>query len=163
MLRLAEPDRPIGRVCCLKIPVSTYESGAAAMHPEDLDDIRDFYLQQLGEVPPSIECALRTVPAELIGYMSLRRALQQRVDRHGLPARYASLVFAVLDIADRNYDGALNHSRAALHHGLNWDEFMHAVVQTWIVKGFAGSWGTVGWRVVTALEEEGHRPPEAAR
>lgn len=128
------------------------------MSDHELDQVRAFYRNQLGEVPPSVECALRTVPDELLGYMALRNALQQRVDGPGLPAKYASLVFAVLDVADRNYDGALNHARAALNHGLSWDELLHGLVQTWIVRGFAGSWGAVGWRVVAALEEEGFGP-----
>lgn len=128
------------------------------MSRPELDQVREFYRQQLGEVPPSVECALRNVPDELLGYMALRNTLQRRVDGPGLPARYASLIFAVLDVADRNFDGALNHSRAALNHGLHWEELMHGLVQTWIVRGFAGSWGVVGWRVVEALEKEGYGP-----
>lgn len=123
------------------------------MKPEE---IRDFYRRTLGEVPPSVETGLHVIPEAISGYMALRSYLADLTDGRGLPRQYASMVFALLDIAERNYDGALNHSRAALDNGLRWDELMHGYVQTWVVKGFATSWGTVGWRVVDQLLKEGY-------
>lgn len=120
------------------------------------NDVRAFYRDALGEVPPSVECGLRTIPEAIESYMALRHYLDGLAGGRGLPQRYSSMVFALLDVAERNYDGALNHSRAALDHGLTWDELLHGYVQTWVVKGFATSWGTVGWRVIQQLVEEGY-------
>jgi hypothetical protein len=133
--------------------------GSGPMTP---DEVRDFYRAAVGEVPPSVEQGLRTIPGAITSYLELRRHLDALTDGPGLPGRYASLVFALLDVAERNYDGALNHGRAALRQGLSWDEFLHGMVQTWIVKGFATSWGTVGWRVVDALAREGFGPTGGA-
>jgi len=120
------------------------------------DDVRAFYRQAVGEVPPSVESGLRHLPEAIIGYMALRRHLDELAGGQGLPKQYSSLVFALLDVAERNYDGALNHGRAALDNGLTWAEFLHGMVQTWVVKGFATSWGTVGWRIVEQLAAEGY-------
>jgi hypothetical protein len=124
------------------------------------EEIRALYREDLGEVPPSVECGLSVIPEAIAHYVSLRRYLDGLADGDGLPRPYASLVFALLDVAERNYDGALNHSRAALNHGLTWTELMHGYVQTWVVKGFATSWGTVGWRVVEQLRAEGFGPAD---
>lgn len=121
-------------------------------------EVRAFYQRDVGEVPPSIESGLRHIPDAITGYMALRDHIDNLAGGTGLPRQYASLVFALLDVAERNFDGALNHSRAALNHGLTWDELMHGLVQTWIVKGFATAWGTVGWRLVEALAAEGFGP-----
>lgn len=123
------------------------------------DDVRSFYRDRLGEVPASVDCALEVVPDAMLGYMAMRHAAERRVGGDGLPGRYASLVFGLLDVNDRNFDGALNHCRAALDQGLRWEELMHGMIQTWIVRGFSGAWGTIGWRVVDALQREGFGPP----
>lgn len=125
------------------------------------EEIRNYYQQQVGNVPPSIDCAIEHMPQAMAGYMQLRHFITDEANGEGLPARYVGLVFAVLDTGTANYDGALNHARAALNAGLKWRELIQGLVQVWVVHGFASTWGTVGYRVIEQLQKEGFGPKAA--
>jgi alkylhydroperoxidase/carboxymuconolactone decarboxylase family protein YurZ len=81
----------------------------------------------------------------------MRNAVQ---DTGPLPQEMKSLIIGILDVATGNYDGALNHARAALAAGLPWEGLLQAYCLMWIVQGFASTWGNVGWRVIDALRLE---------
>lgn len=130
------------------------------MKPEE---IRGYYQQQVGNVPPPIQAAIEHMPEAMAGYMRLRNFITDDAGGEGLPARYIGLVFAMLDTATGNYEGALNHGRAALNAGLNWRELMQGFVQVWVVHGFASTWGKVGFKVVEQLQKEGFGPQQMTK
>jgi len=125
------------------------------------DEIRAYYQSHTGQIAPSIDAAITNMPGAMAGYMQQRQFITDPAGGEGLPAKYVGLVFATLDVLAGNYDGALTHSRAGLRAGLTWHELMQGMVQTWVVGGFASTWGMVGWRVVDQLQREGFGPQKA--
>lgn len=122
----------------------------------DPASITAYYVDDVGEMPAQIATALRDVPEALAGYMEMRRFVWDGEREGALPKSSVNLVFTVLDVATQNLPGAVNHARAALEAGLTWHELMQAMVQLWIVCGFASTWGTVGYQMVTQLRGEGY-------
>ncbi|MPZ24945.1 MAG: carboxymuconolactone decarboxylase family protein [Micromonosporaceae bacterium] len=127
------------------------------MNPKGAESYEDYYQNDIGRVPDAIRYAIDYAPEAFDGYFASRTAVI-RQDGAALPKRYANLIFAVLDVATGNVVGATNHTRAALEAGCTPDEVVAAFVQTWLVAGFAATWGKVGWRVLAALEDEGVLP-----
>ncbi|HEY2793545.1 MAG TPA: hypothetical protein VGJ28_14370 [Micromonosporaceae bacterium] len=117
--------------------------------------IEDYYGSDIGRMPNAIAYAARYAPDAFDGYMQSRIAVISDNPTHQLPKKYANLIFAILDVATGNIEGATNHSRAALNAGLHQDELVTAYVQAWLVAGFAAAWGKVCWRVLEQLEKEG--------
>jgi alkylhydroperoxidase/carboxymuconolactone decarboxylase family protein YurZ len=123
---------------------------------ESGSDARAAYAANLGNVPPTVETALRHVPDQLAGYMAMRAAILERDD--ALPRRYAHLILAVLDVTQTHIDGAVNHARTALRMGVSWEELTQALTLMWITHGFATAWGNAGAEVVDRLVELGEGP-----
>jgi alkylhydroperoxidase/carboxymuconolactone decarboxylase family protein YurZ len=117
--------------------------------------IEEYYGDDIGRLPSAIAYAVKYAPEAFDGYMASRRWVIDKETTHSLPKPYANLIFAILDVATGNVEGATNHSRAALKSGLKQDELIAAYVQAWLVAGFAGAWGKVCWRVLEQLEQEG--------
>jgi alkylhydroperoxidase/carboxymuconolactone decarboxylase family protein YurZ len=107
-------------------------------------------------MPPQIAVALREVPEALAGYLAIRQFVWSGDGNgDGLSKSTVNLIFTVLDVQTNNLYGAKNHARAALTAGLPWHHLMQALVQLWIVSGFASTWGTVGYELVQWLRDEG--------
>ena len=117
--------------------------------------IEEYYGSDIGRIPNAIAFAAKYAPEAFDGYMQSRMAVISDNPSHSLPKKYANLIFAILDVATGNIEGATNHSRAALQAGLNQDELVTAYVQAWLVAGFAAAWGKVCWHVLEQLEKEG--------
>lgn len=131
------------------------------MSQDDRSSYEDYYRNDIGRVPNAIRYAIDYAPEAFGGYFASRQAIIKD-EGAALPKQYANLIFAVLDVATGNVEGATNHARAALQAGCTPEEVVAAFVQTWLVAGFAATWGKVGWRVLAALEDEGVLPKRSA-
>jgi alkylhydroperoxidase/carboxymuconolactone decarboxylase family protein YurZ len=100
-------------------------------------------------------------PQVLEGYLTMREAIMSPRD-DGLPFKYKSLVFVILDLLAGNLDGAKLHLRAGLEAGLSKREVTEALLQTMMLHGVK-TWGLGGHQLVEfANSYEPEPAPERA-
>ena len=107
----------------------------------------------MGEVPESLEQLAAEAPAYFHGYAMAREWLLRPDEDAALPLRYRHLLCSILDCANGNLGGALNHGRAAARNGLTADEYRDAAVVLIITRG-TPAWGAYGRKVLAMLREE---------
>jgi alkylhydroperoxidase/carboxymuconolactone decarboxylase family protein YurZ len=117
----------------------------------------DAYLETLGKVPPAIAAMNQADPQVLEGYLTMREAIMSSRD-DGLPFKYKSLVFVILDLLAGNLDGAKLHLAAGLDAGLTRREVTEALLQTMMLHGVK-TWGLGGHQLVDFADSYQREPP----
>jgi len=97
----------------------------------DLEDILNYYKNELKWSPPFAEILSKYSPDSLNGYLVMRESVQ---NGH-LPKKTRELIFTILDSLDDEISGAKAHAVAAVEAGLTMEELVEAFVIVTIVKG----------------------------
>lgn len=113
---------------------------------DPIEQARAHFMQTLGNVPEPIRAFMDHAPGYLEGYLKMREYIYTEPPKAALDLKTKELIYVLLDIVTRNLDGAENHLRAAMRHGLTSAELAEACMQVIHVCGIT-PWGTVGWKV----------------
>ncbi|MEW8994364.1 carboxymuconolactone decarboxylase family protein [Clostridium sp.] len=97
----------------------------------NLEDILNYYKNELKWSPPFAEILSKYSPDSLNGYLVMRESVQ---NGH-LPKKTRELIFTILDSLDDEISGAKAHAVAAVEAGLTMEELVEAFVIVTIVKG----------------------------
>lgn len=97
----------------------------------DLEDILNYYKNELKWSPPFAEILSKYSPDSLNGYLVMRESVQ---NGH-LPKKTRELIFTILDSLDDEVSGAKAHAITAVEAGLTIEELVEAFVIVTIVKG----------------------------
>jgi alkylhydroperoxidase/carboxymuconolactone decarboxylase family protein YurZ len=117
----------------------------------------DAYRETLGRVPPPIAAMNEADPQVLEGYLTMREAIMSSRD-DGLPFKYKSLIFVILDLLAGNLDGAKLHLTAGLNAGLKPREVTEALLQTMMLHGVK-TWGLGGHQLAEFANSYRPEPP----
>lgn len=98
---------------------------------ENIEDILDYYKNELKWNPPFAEILSKYSPDGLKGYLVMRESIQ---NGH-LPKKTRELIFTILDSLDDEVSGAKAHAVAAVDAGLTIEELVEAFMIVTIVKG----------------------------
>lgn len=107
---------------------------------------RAHFMETLGNIPEPIRAIFDYAPGYFEGYLAMREYIYQEPPKAALDLKTKELIYVLLDIVTRNQDGAENHLKAAMKHGLTTAELAEACMQVIHVCGIT-PWGTVGWKV----------------
>lgn len=113
---------------------------------DDAEHARAHFMETLGNIPEPIRAMLDYAPGYGVGYIKMREAIYQSPPNSALDLKTKEFIYVLLDIVTRNLEGAENHLRAAMRHGLTTAELAEACMQIIHVCGIT-PWGTVGWKV----------------
>ncbi len=97
----------------------------------DLENILNYYKNELKWSPPFAEILSKYSPDSLNGYLVMRESVQ---NGH-LSKKTRELIFTILDSLDDEVSGAKSHAVAAIEAGLTMEELVEAFVIVTIVKG----------------------------
>jgi alkylhydroperoxidase/carboxymuconolactone decarboxylase family protein YurZ len=107
---------------------------------------RAHFAQTLGNLPEPIRAMMEYAPGYFDGYLKMREYIYSEPPNAALDLKTKELIYVILDIVTRNQEGAENHLKAAMRHGLTTAELSEACMQIIHVCGIT-PWGTVGWKV----------------
>jgi alkylhydroperoxidase/carboxymuconolactone decarboxylase family protein YurZ len=113
---------------------------------DPIEKARAHFMETLGNVPEPIRAFMDHAPGYLEGYLKMREYIYTAPPKAALDLKTKELIYVLLDIVTRNLEGAENHLRAAMRHGLTSAELAEACMQVIHVCGIT-PWGTVGWKV----------------
>ncbi|WP_234121571.1 carboxymuconolactone decarboxylase family protein [Clostridium hydrogenum] len=97
----------------------------------DLEDILNYYKNELKWNPPFAEALSKYSKNGLKGYLVMRES----IENGHLPKKTRELIFTILDSLDDEVSGAKAHAVAAIEAGLTMEELVEAFMIVTVVKG----------------------------
>lgn len=97
----------------------------------DLEDILNYYKNELKWNPPFAEPLSKYSKDGLKGYLIMRES----IENGHLPKKTRELIFTILDSLDDEVNGAKAHAVAAIEAGLTMEELVEAFMIVTVVKG----------------------------
>lgn len=112
------------------------------------------FMATSGRVPPSYEVMIEHAPQAFAGYGLMRDFVMRSPENGGaLDIKTKELIFALLDTATGQKDGAIAHAKLAVKNGLTMAELTEGLIQVVIVRGIP-TWNSIGVEVIAACQEE---------
>lgn len=96
-----------------------------------MENILEYYKNELKWNPPFAEIFSKYSPDGLKGYLVMRESVQEG----HLSKKTQELIFTILDSLDNEVSGAKAHAVAAIESGLTIEELVEAFIIVTIVKG----------------------------
>ena len=106
------------------------------------------HYKSMGALPEALAQLVDASPEVFDAYSKMRAALlKPESEGAALPLKYKHLILVVLDAIRDEPIGIVNHTRAAMLHGLTVDELTEGILLGIIVYGMP-AWGKTGRKAV---------------
>jgi alkylhydroperoxidase/carboxymuconolactone decarboxylase family protein YurZ len=111
------------------------------------------HYKSMGQLPEALADLVDASPEVFDAYSKMRAALlKPETAGAALPLKYKHLILVVLDAIRDEPIGIVNHTRAAMLHGLTVDELTEGILLGIIVYGMP-AWGKTGRKAVGFAKE----------
>jgi alkylhydroperoxidase/carboxymuconolactone decarboxylase family protein YurZ len=122
------------------------------MSDETTESAISHWESTMESLPAPMEALRKIDETALQAYTQWRQwVLTSRGD--GLDQKTKHLIFSILDVAEGNAEGAINHGKAARRNGLESKAYLEALVLTFMTVGIA-TWGRTGYHVIQEVYPE---------